>query len=132
MLSHSCKSDSSRMNPEQIKAIYPVQTEPMTDPSAQFHRQEISATDEVTEVFAKLSGAFPTLASFQGLHFKYAVRDGVVLIESKRDGRYFYWILIDEKFLLIHASLQSKLKRMETITNATFIPSRPYDQAPNA
>ena len=54
------------------------------------------------------------------------------LIESKRDGRYFYWILIGEKFLLIHASLQSKLKRMETITNATFIPSRPYDQAPNA
>lgn len=104
----------------------------MTDPSAQFHRQETSAADEVTEAFGKLSGAFPTLASFQGLHFKYAVKDGVVLVESKRDGRYFYWILIDEKFLLIHASLQSKLKRMETITNATFIPSRPYDHAPNA
>lgn len=104
----------------------------MADTSELLHRQDASATDEVTEAFAKLSGSFPTLANFQGLHFKYAVRDGVVLIESKRDGRYFYWILIGEKFLLIHASLQSKLKRMETITNATFIPSRPYDQAPNA
>lgn len=104
----------------------------MTDSSAPFHRQEILPTDDVTNAFGKLTGAFPTLASFQGLHFKYAVRDGVVLIESKRDGRYFYWILIEEKFLLIHASMQSKLKRMQTITNATFMPSRPYDQAPNA
>ena len=104
----------------------------MPDTSELQHRKDASATDEVTEAFAKLSGSFPTLANFQGLHFKYVVRDGTVLIESKRDGRYFYWILIGEKFLLIHASLQSKLKRMETITNATFIPSRPYDQAPNA
>jgi hypothetical protein len=104
----------------------------MTDPSAPFHRHELSPTEDVTVAFEKLTGAFPTLATFQGLHFKYAVKDGVVLIESKRDGRYFYWILVDEKFLLIHASLQSKLKRMETITNASFIPSRPYDHAPNA
>lgn len=104
----------------------------MTDSSAPFHRQETVSTDDVTVMFAKLSGAFPALANFQGLHFKYAVRDGVVLIESKRDGRYFYWILVGEKFLLIHASLQSKLKRMQTISSATFIPSRPYDHAPNA
>lgn len=104
----------------------------MADTAEQLHRQEVSADNEVTDAFAKLSGSFPTLASFQGLHFKYAVRDGVVLIESKRDGRYFYWILVGEKFLLIHASMQSKLKRMQTITNATFIPSKPYDHAPNA
>ena len=104
----------------------------MPDTSELLHRQDASATDEVTEAFGKLGGSFPTLANFQGLHFKYAVRDGVVMIESKRDGRYFYWILVGEKFLLIHASLQSKLKRMETISSATFIPSRPYDQAPNA
>ncbi len=104
----------------------------MTETSASFHRPEFPPTDEVTEAFGKLAGAFPTLATFQGLHFKYAVRDGTVLIESKRDGRYFYWILIGEKFLLIHASLQSKLKRMETITSATFVPSRSYDSAPNA
>jgi hypothetical protein len=104
----------------------------MTDTSASFHRQEAMPTDEVAVAFAKLGGAFPTLANFQGLHFKYAVRDGVVLIESKRDGRYFYWILVGEKFLLIHASMQSKLKRMHTITNATFIPSKPYDHAPDA
>lgn len=104
----------------------------MTDPSASFHRPETPVTDEVTETFGKLNGAFPTLASFQGLHFKYAVKDSVVLIESKRDGRYFYWILVGETFRLIHASMQSKLKRMQTITSATFTPSRPYDHAPNA
>ena len=104
----------------------------MTDPSASFHRPELSPADKVTEAFAALAGAFPTLASFQGLHFKYAVKNGVVLIESKRDGRYFYWILVGEEFRLIHASMQSKLKRMQTITHAILTPSRPYDLAPDA
>ena len=123
------ESDSiKRRHPERIPIKAP---EAMTDSTASFHRPN-TPTEDVAVAFAKLGGAFPTLANFQGLHFKYAVRDGVVLIESKRDGRYFYWMLVGDKFLLIHASLQSKLKRMQTITNATFTPSTSYNHAPDA
>lgn len=96
--------------------------------SEQPHRHDACAENDVTAAFGKLTGAFPELASFQGLHFKYAVRDGIVLIESKRDSRYFYWILVGGRFLLIHASVHSKLRRMQTITDKTFTPSTPYSQ----
>lgn len=87
------------------------------------HRRDAFAENKVGAAFAKLSGSFPSLASLQGnVHFKYAVRNGVILIETKRDGRYWYWILVGEEFLLIGAFATGKLKRMKTITDETFTP----------
>ena len=99
----------------------------MADTPEQLHRHDVSATNEVSDAFAKLAGAFPVLASFQGVHFKYAVRNGTVLVECKHNGRYYYWILAGDTFLLIHSSEHSKLRRMQTITDATFTPSKPYN-----
>jgi hypothetical protein len=106
----------------------------MTETSASFHRPEESLSAQVTEAFEALFGVFPNIANFQGLHFKYAAnsKKGALLIETKRDSRYFYWLLVGERFFVVHASLQSKLKRMEPISEKTLVPSRPYEHAPNA
>lgn len=82
---------------------------------------------EIDEAFHHLSGAFTHLAEFQGLHFKYAVKDGAMLIEQRRAGRYFYWLLVGDRFKLVHASLASRFKRMAPITNSTFTPDHTYN-----
>ena len=98
----------------------------------------------IDESFANLRGAFPTVAEFQGLHFKYVVKEGVVLIEQRlnvaelmpcrvcggnaaKDFRYFYWLLVGDRFKLVHASNKSKLKRLQPISDSTFTPSHAYD-----
>ena len=78
------------------------------------------------DAFALLTGAFPTLASFQGTHFNYAVQDGTVLIETKKFNvekdcpMYFYWLPVSDRFQLIHASPQSKLKQLHVISGDPF------------
>lgn len=91
------------------------------------HRRESFVESTVGEAFAKLSGSFPSLASprLGAVHFKYAVREGSVLIETKRDGKYWYWLLVGEEFVPIHVTTNSKLKRMKTITEETFTPMPP-------
>lgn len=79
------------------------------------------------QAFARLRGAFPTPAEFQGTHFKYAVRDGVVLIERKRMDRYSYWLLCGERHVLIHASRESKLSPMKTIGDSFTISPAAHD-----
>lgn len=87
---------------------------------------------EVDSAFQSLAGAFPLLARFHGLHFKYAVKNGIVLIEIRRDGRFYYWLLIGERFRLIHSSDNSKLRKMKTVTHSTFTPTGQYDCGPDA
>lgn len=86
----------------------------------------------IDESFAALRGAFPTVADFQGLHFKYVVKDGSLLIEVRNHGRFFYWLLVGDTFKLIHASQVSKLKRLQPISDSTFTPSHAYDERATA
>ena len=69
----------------------------------------------IDDAFAEVSHCFPQVAEFQGVHFKYASRNGVTLIERKTHDRFFYWISVEGHFLLIHASIKSKLAPMRTI-----------------
>jgi hypothetical protein len=81
----------------------------------------------IDESFANLRGAFPTIAEFQGLHFRYVEKNGSLMIEMRRFDRYFYWLLVGHTFKLIHASQVSKLKRLQPISDSTFTPSHAYD-----
>ncbi len=88
----------------------------------------------IDEAFAAVSHAFPKDAEWQGLHFRYAVKNGITLIEQKKsrfipestcnhcgqekgtkDVRFYYWLLVGEQFLCIHASRKSKFTLMRTI-----------------
>lgn len=81
---------------------------------------------DLDAALAQLHGSFPTVAEFQGVHFKYAAKGGTVLIESRKFDAvrqcpvYFYWILADGRFKLIHASQKSRLSAMRTIDEKTF------------
>lgn len=98
----------------------------------------------IDEALTAVKGGFSYLAEFQGLHFKYVVKNGVVLLETRRnaaelaacptcganrdrDMRYYYWLLVDGRFKLIHASRVSRLKRMEPVTDSTLVPSSAYN-----
>lgn len=81
----------------------------------------------IDDAFAQLTGTFATLAEFQGGHFKYAVKNGSVLIEVRRNGRYYYWLLVENRFLLVGASLESKLAPLRTIGQSlkpAFVPDQ--------
>jgi hypothetical protein len=69
----------------------------------------------IDEAFATVSNCFPQVAQFQGIHFKYAIRNGVTLVERKGHDRFYYWLSVDDHFLLINASQESKLAPMRTI-----------------
>lgn len=88
----------------------------------------------IDEAFSGLSHAFPRTAEWQGRHFLYAQRGQSLLIETKkstfrpcgtcpscgqergeRDSRFYYWLLVDGQFKLVHAGLKSKLKPLKTI-----------------
>ena len=71
----------------------------------------------IDEAFGQLKGVFAIMAQFQGGHFKYAAKNGVVMLEIKRNGRFYYWLLIDGRFVLVHASLESRLRSMRTVTD---------------
>jgi hypothetical protein len=98
----------------------------------------------IDEAFAKVSHAFPKEAVWQGPHFRYAALNNGLLIEIKRsafiperecghcgqfrgtkDTRYFYWLLVGEQFVLIHASYKSKLASLRTILDS-ITPSSNY------
>lgn len=88
----------------------------------------------LNEAFTAISHAFPIVAEFQGRHFTYAEKNGVMLIENKKtvftphgecstcgqhrgekQTRYFYWLTYGGRFHLVHASLKSRLSPMKTI-----------------
>lgn len=70
---------------------------------------------DLDAAFSHLRTAFPKVADFQGTHFKFAERDGVVLIEKKRAERFFYWLIWEGNHKLVHASQDSKFRTMQTI-----------------
>jgi hypothetical protein len=76
----------------------------------------------IDEAFATVSNCFPQVATFQGTHFKYTVRNGVTLVERKGHDRFYYWLSVDDHFLLIHVSQNSKLAPLRTI-GKSFTPS---------
>ena len=80
------------------------------------------ATVTIDDAFAQVSSCFPQVADFQRVHFKYATRNGITLIERKGYERFFYWISVDAHFELIHSSNKSKLAPMRTI-GQSFTPS---------
>lgn len=98
----------------------------------------------IDEAFARVSHAFPHDADWQGTHFRYAVKNGVTLIEIKRsvfiperqcdacgqhrgtkDTRFFYWLLVGEKFFAVHASEKTKFGKLRTVKES-FSPSTNY------
>ena len=68
------------------------------------------------------------VAEWQGTHFKFASRAGVTLIEVRRHERFYYWLLWDGQKKLIHASVNSKFRSMQTV-GCSFTPSANYDPA---
>lgn len=48
-------------------------------------------------------------AEFQGLHFRYAAKNGETFIEIRRDGRYYLWLLCDDGMKLIDATVDTRL-----------------------
>lgn len=68
-----------------------------------------SHTVTIDDAFAEVSRCFPQVAELQGVHFKYATRNGIKLIERKGHDGFFYWLSVGEHFVLIHTSLGSKL-----------------------
>ena len=83
---------------------------------------------DLHQAFAALRNAFPKLAAWQGPHFSFADRSGVTLIEIPRHGRYFYWLLWEGDFKIIHASVKKKFGRMRTVGDS-FSLSGNYDPA---
>lgn len=77
---------------------------------------------DLDAAFSQLRTAFPKVADFQGTHFVFAERDGVVLIEKKRLDRYFYWLIWEGNHKLVHASQVSKLRPMRTIGDSFSLP----------
>ena len=101
---------------------------------------------DVDAAFAQVRTAFPETAVFQGTHFKYAAKNGVTIIETRRSfwaedircrscsnrigdktERYFYWIIVGNEHKLIHASTRSKFRPLQTIADS-FSPSMYGDQ----
>ena len=80
----------------------------------------------VDEAFGNLKGSFPCEAVFQGMHFQYAVKGGVVLVEVKRQEKFFYWLLVGDRFKLVHAANRSKFRKLWTIDTHLFTPSDAY------
>ena len=77
---------------------------------------------DLAVAFAHLRTAFPKVADFQGTHFKFAERAGVVLIEKKRQEKFFYWLIWEGQSQLVHHSQESKLRPMRTIGDSFSLP----------
>lgn len=82
--------------------------------SFHLHAPVCCRTVDIPTALAELRSAFPSTAVFQGIHFKFAVRNNILLLEIKRGDRFFYWLVSDEA-KLINASLKSRLAPMKTI-----------------
>jgi hypothetical protein len=91
----------------------------------------------IDEAFAAVSHAFPQEAEWQGVHFRYATKNGVTLIEQKRSvfvpksrcdhcgeqsgtkvTRFHYWLLVGDRFKEVHASHKSKFAAMRTVIDS--------------
>lgn len=89
----------------------------------------------------------PHDAQWQGRHFRYAAKDGSVLIETKKTHidvqcpciacgqsigdktiRFYYWLLVDGVFKLVHASARPRMKDTATIDEHLFHPTDIYSQ----
>ena len=77
----------------------------------------------VASAFATLKGTLPSVAtSDEGLHFKYAVRQDAVMIETRRGGVYSYWLLIGTEFVLAKQSRNGKLRNLHPVNEFLSIP----------
>lgn len=76
----------------------------------------------VASAFVKLKGTLPSVAMSDGLHFKYAVRQDTVMIETKRGGVYSYWLLIGTEFVLAKQSRNGKLRNLHPVNEFLSIP----------
>ena len=89
----------------------------------------------------------PHDAEWQGLHFRYGAKSGSVLIETKKTHmaeqhqciacgqsigektvRFYYWLLVDGVFKLVHAAARPRLKNTATIDEHLFKPTEAYSQ----
>lgn len=64
---------------------------------------------EIDARMAKLAGDSMREARLQGIHFRYAVGKGEVIIETSYQRRFFYWLLCEKGFVLIDASDKRKV-----------------------
>lgn len=85
----------------------------------------------IEQAFAAISTAFPSVAEWQGMHFRFAHKNNVTLIEKRRYNEqkschvFFYWLIWEGNHKLIHAAQKSKLAPMRTIGDS-FSPSHAY------
>ncbi len=101
----------------------------------------------IDAAFGGLKGSMPHDAVFQGTHFRYGAKGEHVLIETKKthmhgdfdcrvcgqrigekDVRFFYWLMVDGRFVLVHAANRPKLRDFSTIDERLFKPSATYSQ----
>ena len=75
------------------------------------------------EAFDQLKNCFPKAIDWRGEHLlNYAERNGVWLIERKKQGCFFYLISTSDGFQCIHTSMESRFKRLRTVGDS-FTPS---------
>lgn len=102
----------------------------------------------IDEAFAAVGHTFPRPAAWQGIHFHYAANNKGSLIERKKtvfttddrcahcgshtgekESRFFYWLLVDGIYELVHASRSSKFHSMQTVGDS-FEPTDAYTPSP--
>jgi len=82
---------------------------------------------DVQHAFGQIKSAFPTVHEWRGEHvLSFAERNGVILVERKKDGRFYYVLIAEGTSRLIHMSDQSRFKRLKTVGDS-FQPSLAYD-----
>lgn len=54
-----------------------------------------------------LEGAMSSEARFQSTHFCIATKNGELIIETKRDGIFHYWLIINDRPQLVSTSKNS-------------------------
>lgn len=67
------------------------------------------------EAFSDIRDRFPEVAQFEGIHFKYARGKSSLLVEQKRGDRFFYWLLVDDRFVLWKVTTKSCLSSLRTV-----------------
>ena len=94
----------------------------------------MSIQQQIDQAFAGLSHAFPAKAEFQGQHFAYAAKNGFHILETKKtvftpcgscptcgqqrgekERRFFYWLWVDSRWVLVHAALETRFKGLKTV-----------------
>jgi len=76
------------------------------------------------EAFGQVKKVFPAVVEWDGIHYRYAANNGVVIIEIRKREKFFYWLHFDQACELVHTASESKFRRMKTVGEC-FSPSLP-------